>query len=516
MELNIVSTVVVDAIDIEAYEAYFEAATISLAAEVERLRGINETFTSELVVDSAFVVTRDIVVNLTSEFTLEVEAQLPMVFTITPIKNTVDLSLDAFAYDGSNGPATSYIDWGDGVIEEYTSASPVTGPSHDYGGSTSEFRVVVWGDWSNIPQGETGGTFEATSYNHTNMFSFGEIPGLKDLPFITDINTLADGAFPRNIPREVTSLNEYFKDNDDFNHPAISSWDTSNVTDMSAMFQNTVEAIAFTSFNQDISAWDTSSVTDMSGMFLNATTFNQDISAWDTSNVTDMSSMFSYAYLFNQDISAWDTSNVTDMNRMFRHAGAFNGDISAWDTSNVTGMSGMFLNADTFNQDIGAWDTSNVTDMSSMFSYAGRFDGDISAWDTSSVTRMSGMFLNADTFNQDIGAWDTSNVTDMNNMFAGANAFNQDISAWDTSNVTDMSAMFGYAGRFNGDISAWDTSNVTDMNNMFAGANAFNQDLSDWCVLLIPSEPVDFDTDADAWVLANSRPVWGTCPRGED
>jgi len=410
MELNIVSTVVVDAIDVIQTEAYFEAATISLAAEVERLRGINETFTSELVVDSAFVVTRDIVVNLTSEFTLEVEAQLPMVFTITPINNTVDLSLDAFAYDGSNGLATSYIDWGDGSKEVYTSASPVTGLSHDYGGSTSEFRVVVWGDWSNIPQGETGGTFEATSYKHTNMFSFGEIPGLKDLPFIRDINTLADGVFPRNIPREVTSLKRYFNNNDDFNHPAISSWDTSNVTDMSLMF------FVAESFNQDIGGWDTSNVTDMSWMFRNATAFNQDIGAWDTSNVTDMSLMFSYAFLFNQDI--------------------------------------------------GGWDTSNVTDMSQMFSYA---------------------FL----FNQDIGAWDTSNVTDMSSMFRNATAFNQDIGAWDTSNVTDM-------------------------DYMFQDADAFNQDLSDWCVTLIASKPFDFDFGADAWVLANSRPVWGTCPREED
>jgi len=407
MELNIVSTVVVDAIHTEAY---FEAATISLAAEVERLRGINETFTSELVVDSAFVVTRDIVVNLTSEFTLEVEAELPMVFTITPINNTVDLSLDAFAYDGSNGLATSYIDWGDGSKEVYTSASPVTGPSHYYGGSTSEFRVVVWGDWSNIPQGQTGGTFEATSYKHTNMFSFGEIPGLKDLPFITDINTLADGVFPRNIPREVTSLKGYFQDNGDFNHPAISSWDTSNVTDMSSMFEFTE------SFNQDISAWDTSSVTDMTAMFEDALSFNQDIGAWDTSSVTNMSSMFDFAYLFNGDISAWDTSSVTDMN----------------------------------------------------------------------------------------------------NMFNNASLFNQEIGAWDTSNVTDMSSMFEVAFRFNGDISAWDTSSVTDMNRMFYVTGAFNGDLSDWCVTLIPSEPVDFDTGHNGWVLDNSRPVWGTCPRGED
>jgi len=47
---------------------------------------------------------------------------------------------------------------------------------------------------------------------------------------------------------------------------------------------------------------------------------------------------------------------------------------------------------------------------------------------------------------------------------------------------------------------------------MFFRASSFNQDLSGWCVTNIASEPPQFDTDADAWVLPNSRPIWGTCP----
>ena len=133
---------------------------------------------------------------------------------------------------------------------------------------------------------------------------------------------------------------------------------------------------------------------------------------------------------------------------------------------------------------------------------------------TSNITDMSSMFYEATTFNQDISNWDVSNVTNMSSMFDNASAFNSDISKWNVSNVTDMSDMFYGASSFNQDISNWDVSNVTDMSDMFNGAYVFNQDLSQWCVSNIRSMPQLFDSDATAWSLP--KPVWGTCPRGED
>jgi surface protein len=183
-------------------------------------------------------------------------------------------------------------------------------------------------------------------------------------------------------------------------------------------------------------------------------------------------------------------------------------------TSNLTEMGGMFESNLTFNEDIGSWDVSNVTNMYRMFNDAASFNQDISMWDVSSVTNMNNMFLKATLFNQDLSSWNVSNVTDMGSMFERATAFNQDISSWDMSSVTTITSMFSNTTPFNQDISSWDVSNVTDMNYMFYNTPSFNQDLSGWCVSLIPTKPDGFDSYSNAWTLP--KPVWGTCPRGED
>jgi len=143
------------------------------------------------------------------------------------------------------------------------------------------------------------------------------------------------------------------------------------------------------------------------------------ISNWDTSNVNNMSNLFDYASIFNQPIGSWDVSNVTNMREMFRSASSFNQPIGSWDVSNVTNMSEMFRSASSFNQPIGSWDVSNVLDMNTMFHYATSFNQPIGSWDVSNVTNMREMFWIASSFNQPIGSWDVSSVTDMYGMFSG-------------------------------------------------------------------------------------------------
>ncbi|AJM71610.1 BspA family leucine-rich repeat surface protein [Mycoplasma yeatsii] len=134
------------------------------------------------------------------------------------------------------------------------------------------------------------------------------------------------------------------------------------------------------------------------------------IEKWDTSNVTDMSGMFENVYNFNQDISNWDTSNVTNMSRMFKGAERFNQNINSWDTSNVTDMSGMFEKAKEFDRPLNSWDTSKVTNMSRMFAFAENFDHYIGDWDVSKVRDMSFMFYSATKYARYIGKWDLSSI----------------------------------------------------------------------------------------------------------
>ena len=193
----------------------------------------------------------------------------------------------------------------------------------------------------------------------------------------------------------------------------------------------------------DVSKVVPSLVTDMSDLFKNNSTFNQNISTWDVSNVTNMSGMFygavtGSATAFNQPIGDWDVSNVTNMSGMFYGATAFNQPIGDWDVSSVTDMSAMFLSSalisdvNAFNQPIGNWNVSNVTDMSNMFSYARNFNQNISIWDVSYVNNMSNMFGAATAFNQNLSTWSVDGVTS-----CGGFSINAPLTEANTPNFTN-------------------------------------------------------------------------------
>ena len=176
---------------------------------------------------------------------------------------------------------------------------------------------------------------------------------------------------------------------------------------------------------------DTSEITDMSFLFKSSQRRDfKGIETWDTSNVVDMTRMFNGAENFNQPLNSWNTSKVTNMDSVFHCATSFNQPLDKWDTSNVTNMVTMFFGARSFNQPLNSWNTSKVTNMGSMFSEATSFNQALDKWDVSKVTDMGSMFSEATSFNQPLNSWNTSKVEYMQYMFSGATSFNQNMNSW--------------------------------------------------------------------------------------
>ena len=281
----------------------------------------------------------------------------------------------------------------------------------------------------------------------------------------------------------------------------LSTWDTSNVTDMSNMFYNCGNLISL----EGIKNWDTSNVTDMYCMFYNCgkLTSLEGIKNWDTSKVTAMSYMFSNcSSLMSLDLSGWDTSSVVAMQSMFYNCNKLTSlDLSGWDTSNVTNISSIFQNCWSLTslEGIGEWDTSSVTSMSNMFQNCEELTSlDLSGWDTSKVTNMANVFRDCKKLTSlDLSGWVTSSLTSMYNMFSNCSKLTsiEGIGEWDTSNVTNMSYMFYNCSDLSSleGIGEWDTSKVANMYYMFSGcSNLTSLDLSGWDTSAVKSMSYTF------------------------
>ena len=204
------------------------------------------------------------------------------------------------------------------------------------------------------------------------------------------------------------------------------------------MFRNSQATII------NVSSFNTSNVTNMSGMFNHTEATTLDVSNFNTSKVTDMSNMFGYSKADTIDLSNFDTSNVVSMFWMFEQSQATTINVSNFNTSNVTNMGGMFRITKATNIDVSNFDTSKVTDMSEMFYSTVSPVLDVSNFDTSKVTKMYSMFEDTKATELDISNFDTSKVTDMQKMFYNnsklktiyvSNKFN-------TDNVTASNEMF--------------------------------------------------------------------------
>ena len=132
--------------------------------------------------------------------------------------------------------------------------------------------------------------------------------------------------------------------------PYLLNIDTSKIKSMFELFNGNGNMIYGNNIFQeieelDLSTWDTSNVTDMAGMFRMCSKLNKiNISNFNTSNVTDMSSMFDGCRnLTSLDLSNFNTEKVTNMHDMFFDCYNLQSlNISSFNTENVTQIYNMF------------------------------------------------------------------------------------------------------------------------------------------------------------------------------
>jgi len=250
----------------------------------------------------------------------------------------------------------------------------------------------------------------------------------------------------------------------------LSSFDTSNVTDMKTMFSSCQNLTSL-----DLSNFDTSSVISMCAMFVSCSKITSlDLSSFNTTNVIDMVNMFGYCQnLQSLDLSSFDTSNVANMQMMFYVCPSLTSlDLSSFDTSNVKDMGFMFVNCSKLaSLNISSFNTANIANMSGMFSGCSSLTSlDVTNFNTSNVADMSGMFSECSSLTSlDVTNFNTSNVTDMSGMFSGCSSLTSlDVTSFNTSKVMDMSSMFDVCWELSSlNLSNFSTSNVTNMNSMF-------------------------------------------------
>ena len=301
--------------------------------------------------------------------------------------------------------------------------------------------------------------------------------------------------------------------------------DTSNVTDMSYMFQN-----CYGLTELDITkTFNTSNVTSMLRMFdLCSSLTELDLSSFDTSNVTEMSYIFQYcSSLQTLDVSSWNVNHLTNnyAYNMFRDCTSLTtlkvkqGTYDWWcarltdaniscDIIQIPAAGGGTTSCDTL-----SFEFSGTSAVYSIYTGSGSrkyYTATTSPYSVTlsdlgistiedmyitspNITRINSIFQTNETiqivFNGSSATYintnclNTSNFTDMSHMFEGCSGLTSlDVSNFDTSNVTNFVQMFyKCSGLTSLDVSNFDTSSATNLATMFGNCYSLTSlDLSNF------------------------------------
>ena len=175
---------------------------------------------------------------------------------------------------------------------------------------------INWGD-GDVTNGATGNV--SHSYSSPGVY---QVVITGDFPRIVSLNN-PTASLLRSIEQwgchEWESMEDAFANCSSLVINAPDTPNLSNVVSMRRMFYGAA-SIGSGTGNW---VWDTSNVVDMSQLFQSALVFNEDISFWNTGNVINFSKMFYETELFNQDIDNWNVSKATNMDFMFYDASKF-------------------------------------------------------------------------------------------------------------------------------------------------------------------------------------------------
>lgn len=286
--------------------------------------------------------------------------------------------------------------------------------------------------------------------------------------------------------------------------PNLNGFDTSKVNDMSFMFAGYYLFSTFNGNDQDvqipfendklsldISSFDTSNVKNMSGMFmidgLVKISYYKPDEGWFYNNPLD-----SVDIKFGEDFKINATNrSIFDLpisNVLFMFTGCFANleNFDTIDTSDATDLSFMFTLANIRELDISHWNTANVKDMKYMFAFYGLADLIMQRF--SSVTNIQSRVDNK--FNLTIGSssqkFEIGQNVDVTRMFMLPGFCELDLSNVKTTFATNLSRMFEMCILYNWlirdgmysqnncgiNIISWETANVKNFDFMFSLAFA--------------------------------------------
>ena len=342
--------------------------------------------------------------------------------------------------------------------------------------------ITFENELSNLPSSCTGDTdlcwnVSYTSSQKKKVYAYLIDTGLKDSADTTKslYNLYIVSEAPIFAPFDCSSLFSDFTNliSINFNN----NFNTSKVEKMHYLFSNSNSSNKLTTL--DLSTFNTSNVTNMSVMFYNCQNLvSIDLSNFNTSKVTNMSAMFRCFYnssLLTIDLSSFNTSNVISMSQMFDGCSLLTGlNLNSFNTSKVTTMQGLFEHCTALiNLNLSIFNTSNVSSMSYMFwNCESLVELNLSSFNTSKVTNMSYIFNNCSSLtNLDLSNFNTSKVTNMSSMFyLCKNLVSLNLSNFNTLKVTNMDHMFENCNNLtNLDLSNFDTSNIISMIQIFNG-----------------------------------------------